>query len=402
MAERRPLVSIIVPTHNRPVMLARAVASLLAQTVRDLEVLVIDDGGRDPSPVLAGFGDARVRLHRLPSSHGPSAARNVGLALARAPYIAYLDDDDLALPHHLATLLDTAERTGAAAVYSDGHETFERWDGDVATVLHRRLVYSQDFALAHLLCDNIMAMDAVLHRRDALRMTGGFDQSLPMHVDWEMWIRLALTAGDFVHVPTLTFEYTTRPGTVHMRERWHAGYLQTFQWIHRRYAAASRALGVTERQAVVRARCATFAAQQASRLPLERLERDVARGLLHAVVAGESPTDAPMLLGPLAQLVQAARARLGDRTPVRLALAALARLSGRPADAIAALDGALADVTYEGLVHAELALACGRLGRRGDAQRHAERAFSLTGRTPEAIADAPPPAVPSLAPARAA
>jgi glycosyltransferase involved in cell wall biosynthesis len=91
-----PLVSVVIPTRDRNVEVQRAISSALCQTMRDLEVIVVDDGSGDPTGVALGaiVTDDRVRFHRNDSPGGPSVARNLGTALARGSFVAYLDSDD--------------------------------------------------------------------------------------------------------------------------------------------------------------------------------------------------------------------------------------------------------------------------------------------------------------------
>ncbi|HSV46495.1 MAG TPA: glycosyltransferase family A protein [Ramlibacter sp.] len=99
-----PKVSVILPVGNREAYLAEALESILAQTLADFELLVVLDGV--PAPVQAiveAYQDPRIQLIRLPVNLGISAARNAGIAVARAPYIAYMDSDDVALAQRLAT-----------------------------------------------------------------------------------------------------------------------------------------------------------------------------------------------------------------------------------------------------------------------------------------------------------
>lgn len=91
-----PLLSIIIPTYNRPHLLPRAVESALAQTIEDFEVIVVDDA----SPEAVNLPEhPRLKVIRQPENRGGSAARNVGAKAARGQWITYLDDDDLLLPH---------------------------------------------------------------------------------------------------------------------------------------------------------------------------------------------------------------------------------------------------------------------------------------------------------------
>lgn len=98
---KQPLISCIVPVYNGELYLREAIDSILAQTYRPLEIIVVDDGSTDATPdVVAGYGD-RLRYIRQPNA-GPGAARNHGLNLAQGEFIAFLDADDLWHPDKLA------------------------------------------------------------------------------------------------------------------------------------------------------------------------------------------------------------------------------------------------------------------------------------------------------------
>ncbi|MGA5298508.1 glycosyltransferase family 2 protein [Nucisporomicrobium flavum] len=110
-----PEVSVVIPTRNRPELLARAVRSVLAQTVAALEVVVVADGPDEATPkALAEIGDPRVRLIALPVRGGAPNARNTGIREARAPWTALLDDDDEWLPPKLAVQLELARSADCA------------------------------------------------------------------------------------------------------------------------------------------------------------------------------------------------------------------------------------------------------------------------------------------------
>ena len=103
-----PIVSIIIPTHDRPERLRQALISVQAQSFVDWEVIVVDDGTEPPlnDTVGSGFSDPRISFHRQPS-RGPGPARQLGASLARGALLCFLDDDDLYLPHHLETIVRT-------------------------------------------------------------------------------------------------------------------------------------------------------------------------------------------------------------------------------------------------------------------------------------------------------
>jgi len=116
-----PLVSIMLPTCDRGHLLSRAVASVLAQTEPDFELLIVDNNRREPpvaSQPEAGswLGDSRVRIVGAPAARSASAARNAGLDAARGAWVTYLDDDDAYRPEKLARQLALARRTDAPVV----------------------------------------------------------------------------------------------------------------------------------------------------------------------------------------------------------------------------------------------------------------------------------------------
>ncbi len=114
-----PVVTVVVPVYNSAATLARAVHSVLNQTLAALELLIVDDGSTDNSFAIAremAAADARVRAVRLPSNRGKPAAMNHAMDLARGRWIAVLDADDRYLPERLATLIAAGEASGADLV----------------------------------------------------------------------------------------------------------------------------------------------------------------------------------------------------------------------------------------------------------------------------------------------
>jgi glycosyltransferase involved in cell wall biosynthesis len=110
---QRPEVSVVIPTRNRPELVVRAVRSALAQTLREIEVVVVIDGPDEATTeALRGVGDERIRPIELPASGGAPAARNEGVTAAHAEWVAFLDDDDEWLPEKLVTQLARARSSG--------------------------------------------------------------------------------------------------------------------------------------------------------------------------------------------------------------------------------------------------------------------------------------------------
>jgi glycosyltransferase involved in cell wall biosynthesis len=178
-------------------MLAGALASALGQRDVDLEIIVVDDGSSPP--VGDSVSDTeRVRVMRHESPRGVSAARNTGIDTARAPWIAFLDDDDLWAPDKLSAQLAAGEAAGAAWVYA----------GDVTVDEDLRVVSGAPppppaEVVGTLSTYNSMPAGAsnVVVRADALRTAGPFDPALKTSEDWDMWIRLARSCGPPAVVP---------------------------------------------------------------------------------------------------------------------------------------------------------------------------------------------------------
>ncbi len=107
-----PLVSVVIPTHRRPLLVKRAVQSALAQTISCLEVIVVIDGPDETTrEALAAIDDPRLSVIELPTNRGCSAARNAGVAAAQARWVAHLDDDDEWMPQKLELQLEAVKRS---------------------------------------------------------------------------------------------------------------------------------------------------------------------------------------------------------------------------------------------------------------------------------------------------
>ena len=192
---RRPIphVSVIVPTRNRRRMLELAIGSALAQRDVAVEVIVVDEASGDgTAEYLRGLRDPRLTVVRHDAPLGVARARNAGLERAEAPWVAFLDDDDVWSPLKLAAQLTALKEHGPRAWSYVGAVVI---DGSLRIVGADRL--HADVELADLL----FAYNAipgggsgVVAGTELLRSLGGFDPKLRVVADWDMWIRLALAA----------------------------------------------------------------------------------------------------------------------------------------------------------------------------------------------------------------
>lgn len=193
-ADPTPAVSVVIPAWNAAWCVSRAIDSVLAQGLRDVELIVVDDGSSDGTPqVLARYGNA-IRVLRQPN-RGLAAARNAGIRAARAPLVAFLDADDWWLPGKLqqqVALMRAQPALGfcstAARVEDPAGRLLNLWSAPR---------WSGSF-LVHLFGETAAVAgsgSAVLARRALLEEVGGFDETLRSLEDTDLWMRLAARAA---------------------------------------------------------------------------------------------------------------------------------------------------------------------------------------------------------------
>ena len=184
-----PFFSVVIPVYNRAADLAVALASVLAQSEQDFEIVVVDDGSSDdPKVVVDALGDPRIHYIRQ-ANGGGGAARNTGIARAAGAYIAFLDSDDVFLPHHLATMRKLLARTANMAVYAP--IVVDRGDGRSLVKPPRGVAPGEDMA-TYLLCDRgfVPTITTVVPADFARRVL--YPNDLREAEDTDFAIRLAL------------------------------------------------------------------------------------------------------------------------------------------------------------------------------------------------------------------
>lgn len=197
-----PLVSAVIPAFNAAATIRRAVDSVLAQSYRNCEIIVVDDASRDATLeiVAAEYGD-RVRLLRLPRNGGASHATNEGIAAARGELVAFLDADDTWLPDKLAHQVAALQGNPRAVIAASGCRFVDpQGRSRDAGIFALSVTPGEVWRL--LLARTMIAKPCVMARADALRSVGPFDVELPVGEDQDMWIRLALF-GEVMFVPEI-------------------------------------------------------------------------------------------------------------------------------------------------------------------------------------------------------
>jgi glycosyltransferase involved in cell wall biosynthesis len=182
-----PTVSVIIPTYNRWPLLGDAIDSVLSQTFVDFELIIVDDGSTDETLVELVKYDSRLQVISQ-INRGVSAARNRGVFAARAPYIAFLDSDDLWLPHKLQ------EQTSFVLAHTEVGicQTNEIWvrNGRRVNPKVKHTKPSGDIFRRSLeLC--LVSPSAVMMKKTLFKELGGFDESLPVCEDYDLWLRIA-------------------------------------------------------------------------------------------------------------------------------------------------------------------------------------------------------------------
>jgi glycosyltransferase involved in cell wall biosynthesis len=180
-------VSIIIPTYNRAVKVARAVASALDQRFREYEIIVVDDGSNDRTRVVLEQFGPRIRVLFHERNRGVSAARNTGILASNSPLIAFLDSDDHWLPEKLKTQVDFF-RSHGDAVACQTEEIWLRRGRRVNPMRKHAKPSGEIFEQSLKLC--LVSPSAVMLRRRLLDEVGMFDESLPACEDYDLWLRI--------------------------------------------------------------------------------------------------------------------------------------------------------------------------------------------------------------------
>jgi glycosyltransferase involved in cell wall biosynthesis len=210
------LVSVIVPAYNVAGYIGETLDSIFAQSFRDFEAIVVNDGSPDTmalESVLAAHSDPRLRYLQKPNG-GPSSARNAGIAAARGEWLAFLDADDLWLPNYLASQLALLEREGTAAVaVPDG---FVFGDHPLAG---KRLPAIEQQGAGRVTLTEVLAGRSSPHycsvaRREVIQRIGGFDESFKRSEDHDLYLRLLLAGERIVVNPEPLFRYRRHAGSL--------------------------------------------------------------------------------------------------------------------------------------------------------------------------------------------
>jgi glycosyltransferase involved in cell wall biosynthesis len=298
-----PRVSVIVTCHDLGAYLDEAVQSALQQTYGFLEVVLVDDGSKDPATValLDAYAPPRTRLIRTTHT-GPCVARNRGFAESAGEFVVFLDADDILEPEYVSRAVALLDASPDIAFVSSWIRAFgaEEWE------------WRRDRCDLVALLAECTVNGAAVIRREAVARVGGYDDAMREgNEDWDLWIALARAGFQGTVIPEVMFRYRRRPGsrsTVCMAGETHLRLVEALADKHSEAYAAhitevlalkDRDVAALERDiAAMELDCAMFPAEVA------RLRDDVAAARARAA---RPPSAAPPLSAPDPALTEALR-----------------------------------------------------------------------------------------------
>ena len=205
-----PLVSVVIPTYNRPEQLLDAIRSVQAQTYENIEIIVVNDCGTDVGNIVTSMNDRNNIIYCRHAVHsGPAVARNTAIKLSKGTYIAYLDDDDIFYPNHVETLASFLMNSGQKVAYTNAVRAHQvRQNGKYVTT-RKEVFYTKDFDNDAILLINLVPVLSVMHEKSCIDAVGPWDENLTTLEDWDLWMRMS-RKYEFVHIPEVTAEVTWR------------------------------------------------------------------------------------------------------------------------------------------------------------------------------------------------
>ena len=204
-----PEVSVIIPAYNSQDFIGAALDSVLDQCLQPDEVIVVDDGSTDRTEeIVLGYQRSHhdlLKYIRQPNK-GPAAARNRGIESARGKWIALLDHDDFWEPDHLMQMLKIAQENEQAALVYSGKKWVDMRGQPIPGLSHQSC-FPSGWIFNDLVVSNyISSCSTVLVRRSIIQELGGFDETIWIVDDWDMWLRIA-AAAVICGVPSYTVNY---------------------------------------------------------------------------------------------------------------------------------------------------------------------------------------------------
>ena len=199
----KPKISVIIATYNRPQLLQRAIDSVLAQTFKDFELIIVDDHSDKPPNIKLPDDEDRVVAMRLPYNTGYFVRpRNIGIMIARGDYIAYLDDDNVYLPNHLEVLYEAIVKHQADVVYGD--RVYKSTNPNETKFMGKK---GYPYDLKQIEQGNYVDTSDIMHTIQSINDIGFWDIFWERKGDWLLMVRFGKAGMRIIHVPEVITEY---------------------------------------------------------------------------------------------------------------------------------------------------------------------------------------------------
>lgn len=191
MIEKKPKVSVIIPTYNRAHLIDKSIQSVLNQTYQNFEIIIVDDASTDNTEeVVNSFASQKIIYLKHEKNKGANAARNSGIAIAKAGLLAFNDSDDKWMPTKLEKqikIIENAEHN-VGIVYTGFYQIINNNKSYIPSIY----VKQKDGNIHQSLLDgNFVSTQTVLVKKECFKKLGFFDEELPRLQDWELWLRLS-------------------------------------------------------------------------------------------------------------------------------------------------------------------------------------------------------------------
>ncbi|WP_347273679.1 glycosyltransferase [Candidatus Kuenenia sp.] len=210
MANKKPLVSIVMPTYNCAAYLPESIESILAQTYDTYEVVVIDDGSADNTKLVLEPYMEKIRYIDLGRNEGLPTARNLGIQSAKGEYVAFLDADDIWMPEKLEMSIDQFMKNPDAGMVYSKHINIDSKSQFMEGKIMRRLPSGNIFTQLFFE-QNFIICSSVVVRKEVFNKTALFDSELVNCQDWDMWLRIAFYYKAIgIDVPLVKYRHSSK------------------------------------------------------------------------------------------------------------------------------------------------------------------------------------------------
>lgn len=234
----QPLVSVLIPTYNRKWLLPRTLESVLTESYKNIEIILINDAGEDVQDIVNSFNDPRIKYFQNEKNLDLAGTRNAGLKYATGDYICLLDDDDIHLEYTLEFRMYMMKKLNADVVYTRALQDIWRpinQDGHKAYAsIHKQLYWDSPFDKDLILIQNVAPCCCPLFSRRAFEETGyWFDETLTTSEDWDFWVHIS-RKFDFHELKVVDCECSIREDNTQMTGS-RSGYTDHLPYLYKKW-----------------------------------------------------------------------------------------------------------------------------------------------------------------------